>query len=287
MLTSRNMRNPKEKDINQSENEQKSLWINKPIPRIISWFSVTFSLIVALIALVVAIVANCTANKASQIAIEVENRQLEEMQKRPFLSVAFGSGASALRRYTICLDSNVVTIPHTFALMLTNSGETATKGGEVILLVPSFLKVINITPLREDVEVEQMEEWEKMLSEIDVNGASFYSISFPPIKGGGAPIQLSSNEMSAIPIRLANVTISMPDTNHPEANRLRVHGRLSWPLLYVISTWDDDGFYNQRCLWVYYGIYDEKIRDSLHRYNWEKNMTDIRFRDTLLLLNSP
>lgn len=228
------------------------LWIDRPAWRVISWVALVLSPLLAVVALVIAL-------SASNTALEVESRQLREMQKRPFLSLAFVMGKKYT--YSVFYPESEVTHKRNFHLGLVNSGPMYSEEGQLQLFVPKYLKVDSIVALSDVVRsvhpMNEIIEWEKF----DV-----YSIMFGTIYPGGGPF----DPVMGMVIPLFSIWLGLRDT-------VNAKDHLQWEIIYGISAKDIDGLYRRRTLGIYFGTDEEsqKILDSL---DFEKNQYIPRYR---------
>jgi len=93
--------------------------------------------------LIVQIMTIFTGLAALGIAVWVGVSQLKEMQKRPFLSLAFirEDATSTYYSYSLFLSREEIAKKQTFTFGVVNSGPIASVGGKVLLAIPFFLKV--------------------------------------------------------------------------------------------------------------------------------------------------
>ena len=217
--------------------------------------------------LIVQIMTIFTGLAALGIAVWVGVSQLKEMQKRPFLSLAFirEDAISTYYSYSLFLSREETAKKQTFTFGVVNSGPIASVGGKVLLAIPFFLKVDDsilqlvkrgksgVDPIRRRPDLDNA-----------FGGSVVFEIPFGSIYAAG-------NFQDVVTFKL-----SMPDTN---LARFREDGEIAWPLVYKILADDDDDSYRHRWLWVYFGI-DEKSSkaEKLKKRNYEKNLPKKGFR---------
>ena len=204
-------------------------------------------------------------------------KQLEEIKKRPFLSLGFVTENSLQVDYSLFYPKGEVFKQHTFSLGIVNTGPRFSQGGEVILVIPRYLELDTIYTLtsaekRLNVEISKRE----LLETSGWIGCQVYSITFDGIYPGGG-ISVRSIDLPgyiAEPVLKFRVGLSGIPTEKDSADYLR-----EWSFFYLIYTKDDDGLYSQRAITAYFlPKFDSLLFDSLQNENYNENQYDKRYR---------
>jgi len=205
------------------------------------------------------------------IVLRVQNRQLSEMEKRAFLTLPINDISDSPNwdySHSIFKEEREIHKSNTFGFAVVNSGPKPSKGGSILFKVPRYLNVDTIDIFggldvgrRRDVEVLENE------------GTTIYQIDFVPIESGGNT-QVKGSMLGAV----GTITVSMPDTATPEIVQVNGQKYKAWVFNYRIVAKDEDGFYPERQCWIYFGIEDQGVKDSLRDCNQKQNVYDERFR---------
>lgn len=194
---------------------------------------------------IMTIIAGVSAAMLAGIAVWIGITQLHEMQRRPFLSLAFGKELDVRRLemdYSILVSEEELQDGKWFVLRVENSGNKSSKKGVVHLGVPEFLDVkfdttFFIAPiLRKDLYYR-------------FGGTPVYEIPFDEILPGKGFIKPGDTIEKPMSKAVALIKLSMPDTLKGKDWRLCKH--ITWPLLYRITTEDEEGVYPIRRIMVY------------------------------------